>query len=99
MRMDRKYGLYEPSMEHDACGIGFLANLKAKRTHKLIEDALIMLRNMEHRGGCGCEPETGDGAGILFQIPHEFFVKECSAVPACCSFPRMNSSGKNVRPC
>jgi glutamate synthase (NADPH) large chain len=75
MRMEKKYGLYEPSMEHDSCGIGFLANLKAKRSHKLMEDALIMLRNMEHRGGCGCEPDTGDGAGILFQIPHEFFVK------------------------
>jgi len=77
MHMKKSIGLYEPSMEHDACGIGFLANLKAKRTHKLVEDALIMLGNMEHRGGCGCEPETGDGAGILFQIPHEFFQKEC----------------------
>ncbi len=76
--MQKKAGLYEPSMEHDACGIGFLANLKAKRTHKLIEDSLTMLKNMEHRGGCGCEPETGDGAGILLQIPHEFFEKECS---------------------
>ena len=67
-------------MEHDACGIGFLANLKAKRTHKLVEDSLILLRNMEHRGGCGCEPETGDGAGILIQIPHEFFEKECAKI-------------------
>jgi glutamate synthase (NADPH/NADH) large chain len=77
MTMQKRYGLYNPSMEHDACGIGFLANLKGKRTHRLVEDALIMLRNMEHRGGCGCEPETGDGAGILLQIPHEFFEKEC----------------------
>ena len=77
MTMQKRKGLYDPSMEHDACGIGFLANLKAKRTHKLVEDSLIMLRNMEHRGGCGCEPETGDGAGILVQIPHEFFEKEC----------------------
>lgn len=76
--MKKRTGLYEPGMEHDSCGIGFLANLKAKRTHNLIENALIMLRNMEHRGGCGCEPETGDGAGILLQIPHEFFVKEAS---------------------
>ena len=77
MDMQKNMGLYEPSTEHDSCGIGFLANLNAKRSHKLIEDALVMLRNMEHRGGCGCEPETGDGAGILFQVPHEFFVKEC----------------------
>ena len=77
MSRQGKTGLYEPSMEHDSCGIGFLANLKAKKTHKLIEDSLIMLRNMEHRGGCGCEPETGDGAGIMIQIPHEYFDKEC----------------------
>lgn len=74
--MQKRTGLYDPSMEHDSCGIGFLANLHGKRTHKLVEDSLIMLRNMEHRGGCGCEPETGDGAGILLQIPHEFFEKE-----------------------
>ena len=78
--MQNRNGLYDPSMEHDACGIGFLANLHAKRTHKLVEDSLIMLRNMEHRGGCGCEPETGDGAGILIQIPHEFFEKECANI-------------------
>ncbi len=80
MTIQKRKGLYDPSMEHDACGIGFLANLKAKRTHKLVEDSLIMLRNMEHRGGCGCEPETGDGAGILVQIPHEFFEKECAKI-------------------
>lgn len=80
MSKQEKTGLYEPSMEHDSCGIGFLANLKAKKTHKLVEDSLIMLRNMEHRGGCGCEPETGDGAGILIQIPHEYFEKECDKI-------------------
>ncbi|MFC2126348.1 glutamate synthase large subunit [Bacteroidota bacterium] len=77
MKNSNDRNLYAPGMEHDACGIGFLANLKRKRSHKLIEDAITMLQNMEHRGGCGCEPETGDGAGILFQIPHEFFAKEC----------------------
>lgn len=76
--MERKAtGLYDPSFEHDACGIGFVANLKNIKSHKVIRDALHMLERMEHRGACGCEPNTGDGAGILIQLPHEFFVDEC----------------------
>ncbi len=71
-------GMYVPSMEHDACGIGFVANLKGNKSHDVIEDAMKMLINMEHRGGCGCEPETGDGAGILIQMPHDFLKEECS---------------------
>ena len=70
-------GLYRSSFEHDACGIGFVANLKGRKSHKIIEDALYMLSRMDHRGACGCEPNTGDGAGILIQIPHEFFADEC----------------------
>lgn len=69
-------GLYHPSFEKDACGIGFVAHLKGKKSHEVIEDALIMLGNMEHRGGCGCEKNTGDGAGILIQIPHLFYKEE-----------------------
>jgi glutamate synthase (NADPH) large chain len=68
--------LYVPSLEHDSCGIGFVANLKGKKSHDIIEDAITMLENMEHRGGCGCEPDAGDGAGILIQTPHSFFVEE-----------------------
>ncbi len=67
--------LYTPEMEHDACGIGFVAHLKGKKSHSIVEDAIIMLQNMEHRGGCGCDPDTGDGAGILVQKPHRFFQK------------------------
>lgn len=70
--------MYVPSMEHDACGIGFVANLKGKKSHENVQDALTMLMNMEHRGGCGCEPETGDGAGILIQNPHDFLKEECA---------------------
>ncbi len=70
--------MYVPSMEHDACGIGFVANLKGKKSHEIVQDAVTMLMNMEHRGGCGCEPETGDGAGILIQNPHDFLKEECS---------------------
>ncbi|MBK5270767.1 MAG: glutamate synthase subunit alpha, partial [Bacteroidia bacterium] len=70
-------GLYHPSFEHDACGIGFVANIKGHKSHQHIADALTVLENMEHRGACGCEINTGDGAGIMFQIPHEFFFDEC----------------------
>ena len=70
-------GLYDPSYEHDACGIGFVANIKGHKSHQHISDALTVLENMEHRGACGCEVNTGDGAGIMLQIPHEFFFDEC----------------------
>ena len=70
-------GLYCESLEKDSCGTGLIANLRGNKTHQLIEDALTMLTNMEHRGACGCEPNTGDGAGILIQTPHDFFVKKC----------------------
>lgn len=66
-------GLYTPELESDACGTGLIANLKGNKSHELIEQAIQMLENMEHRGACGCEPNTGDGAGILIQIPHLFF--------------------------
>ena len=69
-------GLYHPSFEHDSCGIGFVANIKGHKSHQHIADALTILENMEHRGACGCEVNTGDGAGILIQIPHEFFFDE-----------------------
>ncbi|NUQ00553.1 MAG: glutamate synthase subunit alpha, partial [Armatimonadetes bacterium] len=66
-------GLYDPQYEHDACGVGFLVHLKGKRSHKLVRDAITALNALNHRGACGCEENTGDGAGILFQIPHTFF--------------------------
>ncbi|NJM93332.1 MAG: hypothetical protein HC842_00545, partial [Cytophagales bacterium] len=77
MKENRDQGLYVPEMEHDSCGIGFVANLKGRKSHKIVKDALSMLTCMEHRGAVGCEPTTGDGAGILIQIPHEFFLDEC----------------------
>ena len=70
-------GLYRPEFEHDACGIGFVANIKGNKNHQIVSDALTILENMEHRGACGCEDNTGDGAGILIQTPHEFFFEEC----------------------
>jgi len=70
-------GLYRAEYEHDACGIGFVANIKNSKSHQIVSDALTILENMEHRGACGCENNTGDGAGILIQMPHEFFFDEC----------------------
>lgn len=66
-------GLYSPQYEHDACGIGFVAHIKGHKSHDLIEKGLLVLENLLHRGAQGCDPCTGDGAGILSQIPHQFF--------------------------
>ena len=71
-------GLYTPELEHDACGIGFIANINGTRTNSVLRDALSMLENMEHRGGRGCNAKTGDGAGILIQLPHDFLAEEAS---------------------
>jgi len=76
MRQTKNLGLYNPAYEHDACGIGFVANIKGVKSHQNITDGLTILENMEHRGACGCEVNTGDGAGIMIQIPHEFFFDE-----------------------
>jgi glutamate synthase (NADPH/NADH) large chain len=66
-------GLYDPSFEHDACGVAFIADLSGRRSHEVVDQALRALCNLEHRGAKGGDPDTGDGAGILTQIPHEFF--------------------------
>jgi len=75
---DCDQGLYRPEFEHDSCGTGFITNIDGHKNNQIIDDALTMLENMEHRGACGCDPDSGDGAGILMQIPHEFFMEECS---------------------
>ncbi len=71
-------GMYDPAYEHDACGIGFVANIRGEKSHSIIEQGIQVLINLTHRGACGCDPETGDGAGLLIQIPHKFFARECS---------------------
>ena len=71
-----KQGLYDPQFEHDACGLGFVVNIKGKKSHQLVSDALQILVNLDHRGACGCEANTGDGAGILIQVPHEFLAAQ-----------------------
>jgi glutamate synthase (ferredoxin) len=71
----RKQGLYDPNNEHDACGVGFVVNMKGKKSHQIIQQALTILINLDHRGACGCEANTGDGAGILMQVPDQFMRK------------------------
>ena len=71
--MPPKQGLYDPANEKDSCGVGFLCHLKGQKSHSIIEGALEMCENMDHRGGCGCDENTGDGAGLFFQLPHKFF--------------------------
>src|ERR1700749_1536619 len=73
-----KQGLYDPQFEHDACGVGFVVNVKGKKSHEIITQALTVLLNLDHRGACGCEVNTGDGAGILMQMPHTFLQKVCA---------------------
>ena len=68
-----RQGLYDPRHEHDACGIGFVANILGRSSHKIVEQGVEALVNLTHRGACGCDPDTGDGAGLLMQIPHDFF--------------------------
>lgn len=72
-----KQGLYDPQFEHDACGVGFVVNVKGKKSHAIVQQALTVLVNLRHRGACGCENNTGDGAGILLQMPHQFLQQIC----------------------
>src|SRR5438552_3053730 len=70
-------GLYDPSHEHDACGVGFVVDIKGRKSHAIVRQGLLVLINLLHRGACGCEPNTGDGAGILLQVPDKFLRKQC----------------------
>ncbi len=72
-------GLHDPRQERDACGVGFVVNIKGRRSHTIVEQALTVLKNLQHRGACGCEENTGDGAGILMQLPHRFLAREAGA--------------------
>ena len=73
-------GLYDPSFEHEACGVGLVANIKGRKSHSIIEQGLEVLINLGHRGASGADPETGDGAGLIMQMPHEFVSHEFGAL-------------------
>ena len=70
--------LYDPSRERAACGVGFVADIDGRRSNRILRHALTVLVNLRHRGACGCEPNTGDGAGVLFQMPDAFFRAVCA---------------------
>ncbi|MET4137697.1 glutamate synthase large subunit [Pedobacter sp. UYP1] len=76
-QIEENQGLYNSSFEHDACGIGFVAHVKGRKSQQIISDAITILENLDHRGACGAEINTGDGAGIMIQVPHEFLYDEC----------------------
>ena len=73
-------GLYDPATEHDACGVGFIVNIKGQKSHEIVDNALTILKNLLHRGACGCEENTGDGVGILIQKPDRFFRRVCAGI-------------------
>ena len=70
------FGLFDPMREHDACGVGFIVNLRNRKSQAIVQNGLKLLQNLEHRGAVGADPLMGDGAGIMVQIPHRFFVQE-----------------------
>ena len=75
--LPQKQGLYDPQFEHDSCGVGFVCNIRGKKSHEIVRQGLEVLRRLSHRGATGADPKTGDGAGLLIQFPHEFFVSVC----------------------
>jgi glutamate synthase (ferredoxin) len=75
-----KQGLYDPRFEHDACGVGFVVHIKGEKSHEIVDQALTILQNLDHRGACGCEENSGDGAGILMQVPHGFLKEACAGL-------------------
>ena len=70
--------LYDPAREHDSCGVGFVADMKNRKSHDILEKGLQILVNLDHRGAVGADPSLGDGCGVLTQIPHAFFAPECA---------------------
>ena len=75
----QQQGLYDPRDEHDACGVGFIVDMKGRASHAIVQQALQVLMNLAHRGACGCEENTGDGAGIMTQVPDRFLRKVAPA--------------------
>ncbi len=76
-RFPDKQGLYDPSFEHDSCGVGFVCNIKGNKSNEIIRQGIQILKRLSHRGATGADPKTGDGAGLLIQMPHEFLAKAC----------------------
>ncbi len=88
-----RQGLYDPAHEHDACGVGFVVDMKGRKSHTIVKQALTVLKNLLHRGACGCEVNTGDGAGILLQMPHAFLARECALIGITLPAPKWYGAG------
>ena len=78
--MPEAHGLFDPALNKASCGVGFIADIKGRKSHQIVVDALTILVNLEHRGAVGADPRAGDGAGILVQIPHKFFARKAKAL-------------------
>ncbi len=83
-----KQGLYDPANEKDSCGVGFVVDIQGRKSHQIVQQALTVLLNLRHRGACGCEANTGDGAGILLQLPHAFLKQACEGLGVSLPFPK-----------
>ncbi len=94
IKLFRKQGLYDPANEHDSCGVGFVCNIKGERTNKIVQQGIEVLKRLAHRGATGSDPKTGDGAGILMQIPHEFLQEVCDKEGV--SLPELGSYGTGL---
>jgi len=90
-------GLYDPRHEHDACGVGFVVDIKGRKSHAIVRQALQVLKNLEHRGASGCEVNTGDGAGILIQMPDGFLRPEAQRLGM--ELPPERGYGAGCPPC
>ncbi len=88
-----KQGLYDPWFEHEACGVGFVVDIKGRKSHQILRQGLEVLKNLDHRGASGSEPNTGDGAGVLFQMPHAFLKEACKKARVALPGPGEYSSG------
>jgi glutamate synthase (NADPH/NADH) large chain len=91
-----RQGLYDPEQEHDSCGVGFVVDLKGRKSFKMVQDALQILLNLQHRGASGCEKNTGDGAGILMQVPHAFLAEACAEAKGHITLPAAGQYGVGV---
>jgi glutamate synthase (ferredoxin) len=88
-----RQGLYDPAHEHEACGVGFVVDIKGRKSPSIVKQALTILKNLEHRGACGCEVNTGDGSGILIQMPHRFLTRECAKIGITLPAPKHYGAG------
>ena len=88
----QQFGLFDPALEKDSCGVGFIADIKGRKSHKIVKDAITILLNLEHRGAVGADPRAGDGAGILVQTPHKFFARRRPSSASNCRRPATTPS-------